>query len=108
MSKVEELIGIIQAKLKYLVSKISNYNVNENNISSRIAGMAKELKTDPFLLGDLDFRSEIDSYLKEIEDENYLISIIDDMTIIEIVCEAKKRGIDVSLNSEEIDKVNRV
>ena len=108
MSKVEELIGIIQAKLKYLVSKISNYNVNENNVSSRIAGMAKELKTDPFLLGDLDFRSEIDSYLKEIEDENYLISIIDDMTIIEIVCEAKKRGIDVSLNSEEIDKVNRV
>ena len=108
MSKVEELISIIQTKLKYLVSKISNYNVTETEVSSRIAGAANELKTNPFLIGDIDFRSEIDSYLKEIEDEDYLISIIEDITVLDIVCDAKKRGIDVSLNSDEIDKVNRV
>lgn len=108
MSGIEHVIAILKLKLNELVNKINDYDVSEIETISRISGIVEELKTDPFLLGERDFRNEIDSYLKEIADDEQLADIIDNITDIVIVCDAKKRGINVVLNSDELAKIDAI
>lgn len=107
MSSVNELMKIIESKIRELINQIDIYTPNSSE-SSRIIGITKEITDNPFLLGEKSYVTEIENYLKEIPDKEQLEELLMGIRILEISCGAINSGIEVKLNQEELDDVNKI
>ena len=89
---VKRLIDIIVLKINELIKKTEQIN-SDNYEISQYENIIKQIKENPFVIGDEIFEEQIEQLLKNIEDQELLENVIKKVNIIKIIVSAAKNGI---------------
>lgn len=107
MNSINVIINLLNEKIKDLIKKIDD-NSENINAPSRLLQLSEELKENPFLIGEDDIEMELEEYFNELEDKELLKQTLDDIFVLKVVANGKKKGINISLNSDELSRLERI